>query len=64
MANPKYSVLLKVAIADGAVTTANYTSKVTANADYVTAVNSGDYDYVALLLEQLPSKDYKLPTNN
>jgi hypothetical protein len=64
MANPKYSVLLKVAIADGAVTTTNYTVKSTADAAYVTAVNSGDYDYVALLLEQLPSKDYKLPTNN
>ena len=62
MAYPKYSLLLKVAISDGTVTTTSYTSKTTADAAYVTAVNSGDYNFVSLFLETLPSKGWELPT--
>lgn len=62
MAYPKYSLLLKVAIADGTVTTTSYTSKATADAAYLTAVNSGDYNFVSLFLEALPSKGWEKET--
>jgi hypothetical protein len=62
MAYPKYSILLTVAVADGAVTTTDYTVKSTADAAYVAAVDSGDYNFVSLFLEQLPSKSFEAVT--
>lgn len=62
MAYPKYSILLKVAIADGAVTLTEYTSKATAQAAYTTALASGDYNFVSLFLEPLPSKGFEKST--
>lgn len=62
MAYPKYSILLKVAVADGAVTTTSYTDKATATAAYIAAVADTDYNFVSLYLEPLPSKGYEKVT--
>lgn len=62
MAYPKYSLLLTVAIADGEVTTTSYTDKSTATAAYVAALASGDYNFVSLFLEPLPSKGFEAVT--
>lgn len=62
MANPKYSTIVKVAVADSEVTTTSYTTKVSAEAAYAGFVNGGDYSEVYLHLEVLPSKSYIAPS--
>lgn len=62
MAYPKYSTIVKVAVADSAVTATTYTSKASAETAYAGFVNGGDYSEVYLYLESLPSKSYEKPT--
>lgn len=62
MAYPKYSTIVKVAVADSEVTATTYTDKASAQTAYAGFVTGGDYSEVYLYLDQIPAKSYELPT--